>query len=160
MPEVRSVYINTGPLLAFARTGHIELLLRMPDEFVVTSQVATELRVGGEKGMLSPDVSMFRQLEVENIDTELLNQLHAGEASVIQAARRHQGAWVSIDEKAGRRVAHSLGLPLRGTLGILVDAKKLELISAVAPIIESMRSSGSWFSQELVNKTLRDASEG
>jgi predicted nucleic acid-binding protein len=160
LPEVRTVYINTGPLLAFIRAGHVELLLKMPYTFVVTSHVMAEVRSGEAQGLPSADLSRLKQTVVANVDPQLLAHLDAGEASVIQAGLRHSGSWVSIDEKAGRCAARSLGLPLRGTLGILGDAKKLGLIEAVAPVIESMRETGSWFSPELVQQTLQDANEG
>ena len=36
------------------------------------------------------------------------------------------------------RVAHLLGLPLKGTLGLLVDAKRRDLIPSVEPILDEL----------------------
>ena len=40
---------------------------------------------------------------------------------------------VVLDDALARRVAHTLNLKLTGTLGILIDAKRMGMISSVEP---------------------------
>ena len=52
----------------------------------------------------------------------MLLGLDVGEMEVLLLAREQQPAWVLIDERQARRVARALGLPVKGTLGILLAA--------------------------------------
>jgi uncharacterized protein len=49
---------------------------------------------------------------------------------------------VILDDAVARRVAEALGLPLIGTLGIILEAKRKGLIPAVAPFLEQLQASG------------------
>jgi uncharacterized protein len=159
LSTVERVYINTGPMVAFLRADHLYVLRKMPIEFVITTQVEHELLLGNAHGLPQAILDGFTREFVEEIDDNLLEVVHAGEASVIQAALRHGNAVASIDEKEGRALARRLGLRLRGTLGILLDAKKLGLIDAVGPVVERMLDRGLWFSQKLIAQTLARAGE-
>ena len=44
-----------------------------------------------------------------------------------------------LDDGLARRIAESLGLPLTGTLGLLLDAKRAGLIESVAPILDRLQ---------------------
>jgi len=55
--------------------------------------------------------------------------LDQGEAEVLALAEAHPPRLVVIDELRGRRYAQRLGLPLTGTLGILLLAKERGLDS-------------------------------
>ncbi|NEP26746.1 DUF3368 domain-containing protein [Moorena sp. SIO3I6] len=57
-----------------------------------------------------------------------LNLLHRLYASVL----------VLMDERRGRTVAQELGLTIVGLLGILVQAKKSNLIPAVKPLMDQL----------------------
>ncbi|MBE5806817.1 MAG: DUF3368 domain-containing protein [Clostridiales bacterium] len=56
---------------------------------------------------------------------------------------------VIIDDHAARRTAEYLRLPLTGTLGVLVRAKKDCLLEAVMPMVSQMEACGIYFSNEL-----------
>jgi predicted nucleic acid-binding protein len=49
-------------------------------------------------------------------------------------------AVVVLDDALGRRVAETLGLPLTGTLGLLLDAKRAGLVPAVAPLLDQLQA--------------------
>jgi predicted nucleic acid-binding protein len=61
-----------------------------------------------------------------------------GETEVLALALESSGAVVIVDDALARRVAETLGIKLRGTLGILIDAKRAGLIAAVAPILDEL----------------------
>ena len=44
-------------------------------------------------------------------------------------AREVHPDWVLIDERSGRRVAQAIGLPVKGTVGILLAAFRAGLVS-------------------------------
>ena len=59
------------------------------------------------------------------------------------------------DDLAGRRCAEALGLPLRGTVGLVLAAKQSGLIQAARPILEQLRDHGMYLSDAVLNRSLR-----
>ena len=53
------------------------------------------------------------------------------------------------DDLAARRTAEYLGLPLTGTLGVLLKAKRLGFLEKVMPVIAQMEQQGIYFSAQL-----------
>jgi len=49
---------------------------------------------------------------------------------------------VQQELETGRQVARTLQLRITGTLGILIDAKRLGIISAVGPFLDQLQSFG------------------
>lgn len=68
----------------------------------------------------------------------MLYDLDPGEAAVIAIAQEMEDPLVIIDDRMGRRIAAYLGIPLRGTLGLLLDAKSKGLIEELRPILDKL----------------------
>jgi hypothetical protein len=66
---------------------------------------------------------------------------------------------VIIDERNGRRYAKRLGLPLSGTVGVLLTAKAEGLMPALAPLIDQLLAEGLFLSPELIDRALELAGE-
>lgn len=66
---------------------------------------------------------------------------------------------VIIDERLERRHAKRLGLRLTGTLGVLLKAKRLGLVDAVAPLIDQLRLGGIRLGDAVIAKVLKAADE-
>ena len=49
-----------------------------------------------------------------------------------------------VDDLAARRCAAALGIPVRGTLGLVLTAKQRGVIPAARPILERLRGSGMY----------------
>ncbi|WP_072619811.1 DUF3368 domain-containing protein [Spirulina major] len=64
-------------------------------------------------------------------------------------AEEQQAAQLLINEQAARRVARSRNLPLIGTMGILVLAKRQGLLQSVKTVLDAMRKQGTWISERL-----------
>jgi predicted nucleic acid-binding protein len=159
LSDRKVVFINTGPLIAFTRAGYLHTLRALPMRLFITREVERELKEGETAGLPPVDLTGFERIKVPAVGQELSEELDDGEASVLQAALDHGDAWVAIDEEPARMAAEELRIPLRGTLGLLLEAKQLGLVEAVGPIVDLMRSSGSWFSDRLVANVLKRAGE-
>ncbi|HID56261.1 TPA: DUF3368 domain-containing protein [Candidatus Poribacteria bacterium] len=61
---------------------------------------------------------------------------------------------MTIDDLAARRCASTLGIPVRGTLGLVLIAKQRGLIPAAKPIVEQLLSNGMYLSRKVINKAL------
>jgi predicted nucleic acid-binding protein len=73
-----------------------------------------------------------------------------------QPARR---AWTSLDERKGRRIAKRLGLSVRGTLGVLVEAKKRGHVAFVGPVLDRLVGAGFRVSDAVQEEIRRSAGE-
>jgi predicted nucleic acid-binding protein len=80
--------------------------------------------------------------------------LDAGEAAVIELALQRRISLVAIDEARGRRAASAAGLTVTGSLGLLGRAKARGLVTAVAPYVAVMRTSGVYLDDALVRRFL------
>ena len=66
---------------------------------------------------------------------------------------------IIMDERNGRRYAQRLGLPLTGTLGVLLLGKEAGLITVVKPLIEQLEEAGLYLKPDLVSRVLHISGE-
>jgi len=69
------------------------------------------------------------------------------------------GAEAIIDDLSARRCAHTFGIPVRGTLGLVLIAKQRGEIPAARPVLEDLRSAGMYLSERVLNRALRRGGE-
>ena len=55
-----------------------------------------------------------------------------------------------LDDRAGRQVAKRLNIPTTGLIGLLLLAKEKGLVENVGSLIEELRHSGYWLSDEVM----------
>ncbi|MEA2052974.1 MAG: DUF3368 domain-containing protein [Euryarchaeota archaeon] len=63
-----------------------------------------------------------------------------------------------MTKKSGRNAAKALGLEIRGTLGLFVEAKK-SIIRSVKDCIDKLLEVGYYLDYELIEEVLRNADE-
>ena len=87
---------------------------------------------------------------------DLSDVLDPGEAEAIILAEEINADLLIIDEKAGRKIANQLGLPVIGLLGILIQLKRKSVIEEVKPLLDQLideagfRVSGSLYERDLL----------
>jgi predicted nucleic acid-binding protein len=90
----------------------------------------------------------------------LKEEVDAGEAAALALGVSLHADLVLIDEMRGRVIARRLGLPVAGTLGVVVRAKRGGMIPAARPIIDQVRTLGGlWVTDELVAQVLTGLGE-
>ena len=60
-----------------------------------------------------------------------------------------------IDDLAGRKCAAFHGIPVRGTLGLVLAAKRRGFIAKARPVMEILLREGLYLSSELLNRALK-----
>lgn len=157
------VVCNAGPLIGLARVNLAWLPFRLFPEVIVPEEVRVELLVKE-----SPDRSqLIKALELARIhqcqdkpDPLLHTELDSGEAAVIATALELGVSAVVLDEKKARRIAaHIYGINVKGTAGLLVEAKRRDLIQAVKPCLYGMIQGGYFLGPNLVSSCLDAAGE-
>lgn len=139
MPEVIS---NTSPLQYRHQSRLLHLLPALVTRVVVPPAVVHELAVGRALGIDLPDPTVLPWISIRPPASAkalpLVTDLGPGEAEVLALGLETPDSILILDDALARQVAGTLGLRVRGTLGILLDAKKRALIPAVAPILETL----------------------
>lgn len=149
-----SIVTNTGPLIAHAGVGQLVLLDAL-FHVIVPEAVASEFAVG-KAGLGSDEARRELQGFAEFagpaiVDPLLAVELDSGEASVIQTARNLGINLVLMDERKGRRLARRVyGLQTVGSVRVLVEAKQLGHLPAVAPVLGQMKTAGYWIADDIV----------
>lgn len=64
-----------------------------------------------------------------------------------------------IDERLGRRVAEARGIAVRGTLGVLVQARREAALPALRPVLEALVADGFRIAPSLIRQALESVGE-
>lgn len=154
------IVINTGPLIAFARVGVLEVIGQLPYEFLTPQEVRYELDQGAKAGhpRIEPSWLRVERLQ-EAVSPIATSALDLGEAAVIQLALDRKIDLVCIDEWKGRRVALATGLRVTGALGLLGKAKLLGLVPSLRLLVDRAVSQGIRYHPEIVRQTLEAVGE-
>lgn len=156
------VIADAGPLIAFARIHQISLLPQIFGRVLVTDIVFAECagRSDFPESALIHEAVTRKQLELCTAPdfSAFAQKIDAGEASAIAAAVDF-GCGVLMDDKAGRRMATNAGVPVIGTVGVLVLAKRKDLVPLVTPLLEALATSGYFLSDEIIAAALAASGE-
>lgn len=154
------VVADTSPLLYLSRVGVLDLLAAAFGEVVVPAIVWVEVV---ERRPEAPGVGALRAATWLRVDSQPLPQvdlgLDPGETAAILLAEAIRADVLLIDERAGRAVAEGRGLSVRGTLGVLVQARMQGSLPALKPVLESLVAEGFRIAPQLVAEALRRVGE-
>jgi len=164
MPEgARLVVVNTTPIIALSLIGKLDLLRALYGQVVAPPSVEAEVLAGGRDGIGSSELqeaSWFRIAALQDPRrAALLADLDRGEAEVLALALELNADLVILDERLARQHAKRLGLRLTGTLGVLLKAKQLGLVDAIAPLVDELRIGGIRLSDAVIAIVLELAGE-
>jgi len=126
--------VNSTPLIALSLIGQLDLLHALFDEILIPASVYEEVVLHGRGRPGAREIAQAEWLVVRNPETvspfppELLG-LDLGELDVILLAQEVKADWVLIDEKLARKTARAMGLQIKGTLGVLLLAHRVGIIS-------------------------------
>ncbi|MDZ7583163.1 MAG: DUF3368 domain-containing protein [Deltaproteobacteria bacterium] len=130
---------NAGPLIALAKLGSLGLLLKLFNEIFIPREVFIEVVTNGLLRGASDAGSvdyLVRQGDIFVKDITLpatlpewAQMIDRGEVEVIFLALRESPDWLLIDNAHARKAARSMGLPLKGTIGLLLEALRRRYLS-------------------------------
>jgi predicted nucleic acid-binding protein len=161
--EVRTVVINTAPIISLSLVSRLHLLRDLYQTVLIPPAVRAEAMRGGARAIGVAELQQADWIQTVPLQdprrADLLSDLDRGEAEVLALAQESHADLVVIDERLARRHAQRLGIALTGTLGVLLRAKKHGLISEVRPLVEQIHQGGIRLSRLLIEETLRLAGE-
>ena len=162
------VVADTGPLIALAGAGYLQLLQALYQEIIIPPAVHAELCLGsgrpGSKQLADVMEQGWLQIKKPSASaasslSELVLILDLGEAEAVVLAEEVDCRFLLIDERKGRAIAKRRGVPVAGVAGVLLAAKKRGLVDEVLPILKSLEKVGYRMSAALTREIARIAGE-
>lgn len=160
---VKAAVINASPLIFLSRSNHSNLLQLVAERLMVPSPVADEIRRRGPTDTTATLLRTAKWIETVagvTVPPMILKWgLGAGESAVLAHAHANAGMEAIIDDLMGRKCARVLGIPVRGTLGIVLQAKRDGHIPNARRVIEELISGGMYLSRSVIDEALKRVNE-
>ena len=154
--------INASPLIFLSRSSHLNILKNFANNIIVSEPVSIEINAKGPEDITAQKLKETSWLNIypaEKIPDFILEWgLGAGESAVLASAYNH-GIEAIIDDLAGRKCARSINIPVRGTLGLVLIAKRRGLIPQARPVLEDLIQSGLYLSNSIIKEALKRVNE-
>ena len=159
---IQPVISNTTPLIGLSGLNCLPLLQDLYTEVWIPREV--------EKEFLALDKTIYQEvlnsapwikvIDLTNPQSATIYQgIDDGEAEVFALAVEHDARLVLLDENKGRKKAKEIGLTVKGTVGVLQEAKEEGLIDVIKPLLMQLRDNGIHLSESLINNALQDTGE-
>jgi len=153
---------DTSIITNLAAIQYLQLLPQLYDRVTIPEAVYRELTEidppvpGTLQVQIAPWLEVrqvFDRSVIERLQIEV--KLDLGESEAIALALELNADLLLIDERRGRAEADRLGVRITGLLGILVEAKRKNLIAAVKPLMDAMIAMSNFrVSSDLYNQIL------
>ncbi len=154
--------LNSGPLIALSLIGRLDLLAMLFKEFWIPEAVYHEVAVAGigKPGAVDLSAPFLRErvIDTPRPDPLLIAELDTGEAAVIALAWAKFPCLAIIDEKRGRQIAKQVyDLPVKGTVGLLVEAKRRGLMHDLPTALTELKLAGYYLSDAVIHAACQAA---
>jgi predicted nucleic acid-binding protein len=150
--------VNASPLIFLTRANLLELLQLSASDVVVPAPVYHELRRRGPSESTTTAIDKapwIRIVPPPDTPSSIASwDLGEGESSVLAWAQANRQSEAIIDDLAARRCAAALGIDVRGTVGLVLLGKKSGRIERARPVLETLRASGMYLSDDVVARAL------
>ena len=150
--------LNASPIIVLAKVDRLDLLEGLAPEICIPPAVVKEITAGPEDdlGRHALESGWGKRLPESGLRSEVLGwSLGAGETEVLSVALEKPGWMAVIDDATARACAGSIGVPVIGTLGVVLRAKRQGLIASAGKIIRDLRQSGLYFDDHFVRTVLK-----
>ena len=159
------VVSDSSPLISVAAIGRLELFQSIFSSLVIPQAVYDEI-VAGKDRPGAQEISKVGWIQVTAVRNQhavrrLMSSahLHTGESEAIVLAGELKATHLILDDRAARKAAQRKRIPVMGTLGVLLLAKDLKLISAVEPCLRELLAAGKYVDPDIYRHILLKARE-
>jgi len=162
---VKVAVANTTPLIGLAQIGQFDLLRMIFDVVYIAPSVYAGIHRGAgrpgsaevQRGLAQGWLQIASEWDRSCVEA-LKIELGEGEAETIGLANAMRVDAILLDERKGRAVADRMGLPVLGTVGLLLLAKRQGANLNLADSLHRLKAVGFRISDALVEKLLTDHS--
>jgi len=144
------------------KLSRLDILKELYSEVSIPFAVFQEIEAGKNKSYYQDltKVSWINIVKIHELNAlKYFIDLDAGEAEAIVLATEIGADLIVIDEKIARFHAIHADLKVTGTLGILIKAKQLGLVSKLKPLLYELIEKDVWISEKLIGEILIQVEE-
>ena len=161
---MRKVIVNSTPLIILSSINALDILKQLYGKIYIPYAVFKEVTVKQDSAANQIKKHIDTWIHIEKISSNAdkkiyKSRLHDGEVEVMILAQEKNADLVIIDDNAAKKTAKYLGLPVTGTLGVLLKAKQKGIIDNLAIYIKNMKYHNFYISKELEDFILSTAKE-
>lgn len=161
--KIDRIVVNASPLIVLFKAGLSDLLPQLFTDIRIPNAVWNEILAGGATDAAAralPTTAWLKRIDIPAVPPIITAwDLGPGESEVLSLSLIHPGARAVIDDAAARSCAATLRVPILGTGGILVLAKRHGLINSVTASLGELRSAGLWVSEHITDMLIKMAGE-
>jgi len=152
--------VDASPVIVLAKADRLDLIT-MP-EVLLPEQVAEEILAGpaDDPARRAVEDGWCARTAPAPLPPRVLEWgLGTGESAVLALALEQPEATVVLDDAEARACARALGLPLIGTLGLVVRAHVEGRIDGAEAIVRDLRAAGLYVAEAVVSAALARLSD-
>lgn len=143
---------NSTCLIGLERIERLDILPQVFNSVFAPPAVAKEVRT-------SLDWLKVQAVANPSVVIALRTQMDEGEAEAISLALELENVLLILDDKKARRVAQQMSMKVIGTVGMLLRAKRQEVIAEVKPLLLKLTEVDFRISQGIIQEALRLSGE-
>lgn len=121
--------------------------------------VLTTPEIANEYGLPLPEWVVIQRVDDFELQQRFYQYVDKGEASAIALACEIHPDFVILDDLEARQFAIKLGLPVKGSAGIILKAKQNGIIPAVKPYLNLMQQTNFRIAPSVIKTVLKEAGE-
>jgi predicted nucleic acid-binding protein len=148
---------NASPVITLAKAGHLDLLTKLANELWVPDAVVAEVLAGpaADPARLALEAGWGMRDSPKHISQTLVEwALGAGETAVLAFAQERLPCTVLLDDAMARTCARAFHVPVIGTLGVVLRAKKAGHVVSAAEVIVALKQSGLHLDDAVIRMAL------
>ncbi|MDM8553320.1 DUF3368 domain-containing protein [Desulfococcaceae bacterium HSG7] len=154
---------NASPLILLGKANLLNIISPLAEQWGVPESVVKEV---SRKSSINPILDQLSEQskvclqKADSVDPFVASwNLGEGESEVLTLAIHSSKYGVVLDDLQARKCAQILNIPLIGSMGLLVKAKREGLIEAVKPSFEKLVAVGLYIDPALMKKVLNSIAE-
>jgi len=151
--------VNASPLISLAKISQIDLIVELCSEVIVPSGVVQEINSGADDDpakiwLRNKGNSLIRQVDTVH-QLVAAWDLGLGESQVLSWIYQNPGYEAILDDRAAKNAAAALGIRVRGTLGVILLAKREGRVESARVLFEQLVQVGFRVSLEVLDAALQ-----
>lgn len=146
------VITDTSCFILLDKIDALNILPRLFSTVLTTPEIAKEY------GKPLPDWVLIQSAN-RSLKGDFYRYVDQGEASAIALAMEISCDYIILDDMAARKLAIKLGLPTKGTVGVLLMAKQQGIIDLFRPYLSLIQQTNFRLSPQLADQFIKDAGE-